>query len=639
MKYQKTILLIYFVSFSLQAFSQEMETTLTVNPFLISKYQEMKKNNSKKLPSVLDTIDISVKPFLDDFSKSTIYPDASLWLDSNVFINRDYPIAPPTLGVATFDGVSKSGLPYDTTAGSALSAGADTLTSKPINLSPPSTNIYFSFYWQAMGRGNRPDHYDSLVLEFLNPSLNQWNHIWAREGYIAASPPDSIFHLVMIPITAPAYLQNGFQFRFRNYATVSGNVDHWHIDYVYLDKNRNAGDTIFDDIAFVYNSHSLLKNYYAMPWEQYDSTIDMKTNLDFFIRSNNTTQKFISFDYNIYDNIGGTKASYTGGGGNIDPFLSNGYYNYPPHTNPPIGDNTPAPLIPYSFPALTKDTSFLLECVINTSPDKDRWNDTLRFTQTFNNYYAYDDGTVEAGYGLNVAGGQIAYKFTINKPDVLYAVYMLFNWIGPNVNQQQFKIRVWDDNGGMPGTLKYEDTLTTPAYQYIEHNWANTNMFYPYILKTPQALSGTFYVGWIQYTPETLNVGFDKNTISNSKMFYNIGNGWNQSVLPGSWMIRPVLGDTDGLLNVHTEENSTSAFTVFPNPFSESATLRITNLGELRMEDLKIVNVFGQEVYPEIIRTSDRFVIRRGNLLQGIYFIRITDQTGIIHSQKLILAK
>ena len=65
---------------------------------------------------------------------------------------------------------------------------------------------------------------------------------------------------------------------------------------------------------------------------------------------------------------------------------------------------------------------------------------------------------------------------------------------------------------------------------------------------------------------------------------------------------------------------------IFPNPFSGIATLRITNLGELRMEDLKIniYNVNGKEVHLSIIRNSDSFVIRSGSEANGIYFYQIT---------------
>ena len=79
-------------------------------------------------------------------------------------------------------------------------------------------------------------------------------------------------------ITDTRFLKTGFQFRFTNYASPSpnqndpsmvGNCDQWNVDYVLLDKNRNAGDTIFTDVAFTLPVRSLLKNHEAMPWKQY----------------------------------------------------------------------------------------------------------------------------------------------------------------------------------------------------------------------------------------------------------------------------------------------------------------------------------------------------------------------------------
>lgn len=622
----------------------EVLLDFTTNPVLVKKYQEIKNSALKINPTILDTVSL---PFLDDFSKESIYPDALLWLDSNVFINRDYPIAPPTLGVATFDGVSKTGLPYDTAIVSTLSYPADTLTSKPINLAlPVSDSVYLSFYWQAKGRANgHPETNDSLVLQFKNPTdtnkFTAWRNVWARNGY-NPTLSDTLFRLVMIPIKDTIFLKKGFQFRFTNYATISGNVDHWHIDYVFLDKNRNKGDSIFSDVAFEYNSRSLLKNYYAMPWEQYQSS-EMKTNLSFYIRNNDSLQKNTSIRDTIYNSIGGVECSYGVFSDNILPYKTNGLTTLPVFAAPAISTTPPN----YIFPNLTQESSFLLECIINTAPDKDRWNDTLRFTQTFSNYYAYDDGTVEAGYGLNVSGGQVAYKFTLNHPDTLLALQMLFNWIGPNVNQQQFKIRVWNDNGGSPGTMIYEDTLTTPNYQYVYHSdWGNlTNVFTPYILKTKQLLSGTFYVGFIQYTnPGTLllNLGLDRNTNSDTKMYYNTGSGWNQSVLAGSWMMRPVFGTTKGLLSVSENTSPATIFSLYPNPSSGKFTVELSDNTVVKTSDeilhLSIFNITGQKVHEEQLSslTSD---IDISKLSEGMYFVRIESKSGLLMNQKLILTK
>jgi hypothetical protein len=50
-------------------------------------------------------------PFYDDFSDYLVYPKSSHWLDNDVFVNRNYPINPLNIGVATFDGLDSVYLP------------------------------------------------------------------------------------------------------------------------------------------------------------------------------------------------------------------------------------------------------------------------------------------------------------------------------------------------------------------------------------------------------------------------------------------------------------------------------------------------------------------------------------------------
>lgn len=650
-KQNKIVNVIYISAFLISSAyisAQEIEGDFTFNPHLSLKYHQA-KNSTFRLPSLNDTLSL---PFFDDFSKEGHYPDPSLWLDSNVFVNRDYPVAPPTLGVATFDGVSKTGCPYDTTLIGNGSFPADTLTSKPINLSglPADSTVILSFYWQASsfqyGRGNDPEPSDTLILQFKNPSTHQWKTKWFRKGYNPV-PPDTGFHLVVIPIADTVYLKNGFQFRFVNYATINGNVDHWHIDYVYLDKNRTITDTVFSDVAFAYNSRPFLKNYYAMPRQQYVPA-EMKSNLNFFIRNNDTVQKSISIKDTIFNSAGVFQSYYSLKSDNIAPFQPNGYMNNPLFASPPISDVPPNYVIP-----VPPDSFYTLECIIHSSPDKNRWNDTLRYVQVFSNYYAYDDGTPEASYGLNACSGypgEIAYKFTLNKPDSLFALMMLFNWVpqpfggNSSVNQQPFKIRVWNDNGGMPGNVIYESDLTNPNFQYVNHtDWGNlTTMFYPYVLQSKVNVSGTFYVGFIQFVnpcSTIINIGLDKNTNSNSKMFYNVGNGWMQSVIKGSWMIRPVLGNIKGVLNVNQSNKSFQEPILFPNPSNGVFHLKTERK---RVKDIQIYNSLGILIYtntPEISVLSEEISVDISENPSGIYLIHITDCEGMLYHQKLVITK
>ena len=280
MKKLFTIVVLFNAAF---CFSQEQLYDLYSNPVLEKKWKEL-PSNLKIVPNVLASLTL---PFKDDFSIDSVYPNPLKWKDKRVFINRTFAIAPPTVGVATFDGLDMDGIPYDTsgTFNPSNSAYADTLTSQPINLSALTANdsVYFSFSYQAGGKGNPPEAGDSLWLEFSAPAQT-WAKVWSKAGYTAALT-DSNFKQVMIYISNPALLVDSFQFRFRNKATISGNRDHWNVDYVYLNQNRNILDTLKQDIAFVYNAQSMLNEYMAMPWNQYQTT-DMKSTIKNYIRNN-----------------------------------------------------------------------------------------------------------------------------------------------------------------------------------------------------------------------------------------------------------------------------------------------------------------------------------------------------------------
>ena len=227
----------FIVLYSLNINAQEILIPLTENPAL-KAYQ--KKHSTIKNLKAADTLEL---PFLDDFSTSYLYPDANLWADSFVFINNSYPDLPPSIGVATLDAIDDKGNFYQG-AGYEISFTADYLSSKPINLDyPGDQSIYLSFYYQPQGLGDNPEEKDSLILEFFDIQNSVWNKVWSRAG-----STNQNFEQVIIHISDAKYLKKGFRFRFKNLASLSsasvpskvGNVDHWHIDYVYLNRNRNA---------------------------------------------------------------------------------------------------------------------------------------------------------------------------------------------------------------------------------------------------------------------------------------------------------------------------------------------------------------------------------------------------------------
>ncbi|HEY4785842.1 MAG TPA: hypothetical protein VIH57_07325, partial [Bacteroidales bacterium] len=309
--------------------AQEVLRRLSANPELVRISKEKKNTKQQKLALVIpDSIGL---PFVDDFSTTMVYPDPLLWKDKEVYINSTYPVNPVSIGVATFDDLDQNGYVYKNASPSPFYA--DTLTSRPFKLnfkSVPRNDFFFSFFYQPQGIGDKPEKEDSLMVEFYSPDSSRWTKVWSAPG-------DSVrpFKQVIIQVDKE-YQKNGFQFRFRNIASIdssdvpgiNGDVDQWNIDYVKLDTSRSAGDSILHDIAFVQPMTSLLKTFQSMPWNQYTLAFrtENKPTIDVTYRNNDTaTSKLVYRNFKITeirkDNKGSVNA-FNAAGNFIDPNTS-----------------------------------------------------------------------------------------------------------------------------------------------------------------------------------------------------------------------------------------------------------------------------------------------------------------------------
>ncbi len=596
---------------------------------------------NKHLSKTTTTITPLNLPFFDDFSYAykSPYPSITHWLDSNVYINTDFAIAPITLGVATFDGLNKKGAPYNINASVSISAGADTLKSLPINLHSTSTHtyvttdsIYISFYYQAEGFGDSPEPNDSLCLDFFKPRQNKWKKVWGVKGY-NPSAVDTNFYRIRVSIADTAYLDSTFQFRFRNKATLSGSLDHWHIDYVQIKQNYFYTDSVLDDVSYAYKSTSLLKNYSVMPYNQYRQALERGPGFHNFFRSNFDIDKFSVYDYTVKDGLGNSVpadpyGTFITGIAPYAPSLGQGYYT---------GDASNAAFT-YTgslFPdPLTDSTFFTIQHVITTTSDIHKSNDTLIQVQKFGKYYAYDDGTAEQGYYLNAYGAKTAVRFTLNEADTLKSVRIYFDPIidGTAIQSSSFRVVVWDAGSGGPGSIVYKDSLTYPFYLSGSYNKMPT-----FNLTSCLPLGvGTYYIGIQQTTNKGLNIGFDRNTNHKDALYYDIGNGWVQSSIPGSLMINPVMGCTYPVYVGINENETKNKFQIFPNPAQNSISISYPG-NQLESVTLEILTSLGQLVCTKTITSNETIDV--SNLSNGLYFIHLKGSNLNVSSQKLIISK
>ena len=169
----------------------------------IQKEAREKQNKANRSKST----DPIVLPFWDDFSTVRDgYPKNDRWGFSNsVWVNEGMAINPPSLNVATFDGLDSLGKPYNVT--DVLAKGfADKLTSAPIRMDLVSaadrTRIFISFFYQFHGNGEPPDVGDLLSLSFKNSS-GAWEVIWSKEN--DGTLLKDKFEQLIIPITADRF--------------------------------------------------------------------------------------------------------------------------------------------------------------------------------------------------------------------------------------------------------------------------------------------------------------------------------------------------------------------------------------------------------------------------------------------------
>ena len=120
------LFLFVFITISFTLSSQEVISHLLFGPPSKNIVTKSKIKNGISLP------------FIDDFSSCSFGLDTNLWYSGNVFLNSTYPINPPTIGVATFDGLDSSGFAYDLSQNFSWGE-ADRLTSNPIDISTLDT--------------------------------------------------------------------------------------------------------------------------------------------------------------------------------------------------------------------------------------------------------------------------------------------------------------------------------------------------------------------------------------------------------------------------------------------------------------------------------------------------------------------
>lgn len=551
-------------------------------------------------------------PFFEDFTDYSLFPNTARWVDSNVYINNTMGIGIISRGLATFDGLDKRGRPYDT-ANRFASLYADSLTSQTIDLSgnTPGDSIYLSFFYQPQGYGFSPEPGDSLMV-YLRRRAGGWIQAWSIPG--SELTP---FRQAMIPIADTSCFFADFQFRFVAKASLNSNDDHWHVDYVRLAAGRGYLDTGIRDLAFTTNPTNLLNDYTAMPYRQFlvNPSAERATTMRDSMRNHYGTAATVNYGYSAIEIASGTQLGADGSTANLPPYArrENVFTTY----------NTTV------SPASSRDrvvyrNSYYLQ---SGNPAEPKANDSIVQDQVFDNYLAYDDGTAEKSYFLNMSEslpGKLAIEFRLNAPDTLRGMAIYFGQQVPGAWGKFFSINVYQALAGVSGANA--DIKLFEQYDLQPLYTGQQDQFTVYKLESPVVLpAGVFYLGTSQPASsgsDSLYIGYDANRTGGNHLYFNVGSGWEGSLFSGALMIRPLLGGPVTGTSVPERATPPSDWNLFPNPATDEVRVR----GNFVMRRYAITDIRGQVVQEDLLNPDQRIPVRQ--LIPGMYFLRIMRSDG-----------
>ena len=470
---------------------------------------------------------------------------------------------------------------------------------------------------------------------FITVADTTWYHIWSVPGQRLDSfmlhNGGQYFEQVMIPIRDPKFFRNDFYFRFYNYASIVGslqpsnrsNEDNWNIDFVYLDINRTADDTDYPMLTFSGKRPSFFNRYQSIPYRQYrvNPNSSIRENLEIDIANLDGIDHEAYYYYMVQQIGGGQHYTRSLDPVTIHPYRESGYLICPEYA----GESPACPYVGELF-ALNMwydSVSYQISHYVFDSTCTPPLSDSMIYRLGMYNYYAYDDGIPELGFGVRPAGGKFAVRFDLADYDTIQGVQMLFNHTLNDANNKYFDIVIWKDENGKPGEEIYRLSGQRPQWQEQIYRFSY------YEFDKTVAFSGAYYIGIEQRSDDLINIGFDTSIDNIQYNFINTNGSWQPSSMHGSLMIRPVVGSSYyiGL----QETNEVSALNLYPNPAQSTLHLE----GNIKGGQLCIYDLTGRKVYQSEYQTE----IPVNQLNDGLYFLNITTSEGQVINQKFVIRK
>lgn len=472
---------------------------------------------------------------------------------------------------------------------------------------------------------------------FTTAADTTWYHVWSTPGQTLQAFMEEnegqYFKQVMIPIRDLRYYTDHFYIRFYNYASIENsnnpanrsNQDQWNIDFVYLNQGRTMNDLFYPMLTFSGKRPSFLNKYQAIPYRQYrvSPSTAVRESLELDICNLDNVAHEANYYYTVQQ-VGGSQ--YYKGDVNptiVEPYIESGFL-----ACPPTGESPACPYVDQLF-ALSfayDSVSYEIKHYIYDSTCTPPLLDSMVYRQGLYNYYAYDDGIPEMGYGVVPAGGCFAVRFDLSEFDTICGVQLLFNHTLKNANDKYFDIVVWKDENGRPGEEIYRMTNQRPQWEDQIYR------FHYYRFDEIVTLTSNFFIGLVQQSANLINIGFDASNDNSENTYYNTNGSWQPTEMHGTLMIRPVIGSSY-FVGVNEFENASETVQLYPNPASNLLHVKVSD--KTKIIQTCLYDLTGRCVWKEAFTET----IPVGHLNNGLYFISLTTEQGQIINQKILIRK
>jgi hypothetical protein len=588
-------------------------------------------------------------PFFDDFTSPIEgAPNMLRWEPKGgALVNNRFALAPLTRGTATLDGLKANGLTYGSLT-NPNNANLDSLISLPISLAnvAPSSNVFLSFAWQAgtvQSLPNRNSVSAQVRLElFVKTNTNTWESKWSTVSTGRRTP----FRQQVVALDQARYMHGNFQFMFVATGNTTDNSDTWSIDYVLLNSNRTATDTIFVDAATGAGLNggnpsgglrSPLRRYSAMPVWQYNAASPANSELNPVLGVNVTN---LNTPLPLSVVTTGTVQELPTGTP-VGTWLQNSN-PIPGNTRrePRTGDARTQPIPLTAAAKRLRYTMAINSREPATSPTIA--NDTIYRDVELNNYYAYDDGTAEGTTYLTPSlQNAFAYRFDLNQADYVRGLRLYPVFSTDDLGSRTVTVSVWDDDAGKPAAQARASKTYTIQAPYPT-GWS----YYQVDFDQPVPVSGTFYVGFTQAASSTaryLYYGVDYNNTFPSQYLLarrSAGGAWDTistaprgTVAAGTrfaLMMRPVMTNTIATASVSARE--AAVYELYPNPAHGTVTINGPAFARATLLD-----AVGRTVWEQPAAQAGNTTLPLPSLPAGVYTVRLTLTDGRTVGRRLML--